>query len=316
MTLSISEEELSSLIETLSPVPDVAGIESALKQRMPALDWQWVKTRSHWHRLGGVVDQDHRRICDNIQDWAVAVADGDVDELITRYADLNYFATRLAGKTHYFTAPCSDDPMDFMQLEVEELQEVVDRPLVEPDVFPDSLEEFLDPVDYSHVESVPIGEARFFFRRVSSISDLIRQAGRESNRQPNPNLIRFFSDWRQSSAGEALHLCRYWVMSISQYPDKDSENTLLLRPKSVYDGAVPAWPDSGSFNGAELAVYIHAYDRQVGYPFAWYFNLLGQKSANLHIIESVLKDQIGAYDYLPARDLKLLRRWEECPYAV
>ena len=68
--------------------------------------------------------------------------------------------------------------------------------------------------------------------------------------------------------------------------------------------------------GSELANRIHGYDRSVGYPFAWYFNMLGNKAENYTVADAVLKDLMGAYDYLPARDLKVLRQWEERPYGI
>lgn len=314
MTLPVNEDRLKSLIDSFIPGTEAASVVGALNDLMPELEWRRVMTRSHWHRLGGVVDKDYQRVADNLREWVEAIGGEDVDDLIAQYADLDYFATRLAGKTHYFTAPCSDSPADFLQLEVEELQEVVDRPLIEPDYYPDSLEEFLDPVEYTHAEPVPIGEARLAFRRISSIAQLIQQAGEESQVQPNLNLVRFLLDWQQSSAFEGQHLCRHWVMTINSYKDRDGEDKLILRPKSVHEGDIP--DKDSSVHGSELAVYIHTYDRHMGYPFAWYFHLLGQKSAHQDIIDKVLKDQLGAYDYLPARDVKILRKWEERPYAV
>ena len=68
--------------------------------------------------------------------------------------------------------------------------------------------------------------------------------------------------------------------------------------------------------GAKLANAIHGYDRRLGYPFAWYFMMLGQKAENYALADAVLADQMGAYDYLPARDLKVLRQWEQSPYGV
>jgi hypothetical protein len=75
-------------------------------------------------------------------------------------------------------------------------------------------------------------------------------------------------------------------------------------------------PSGEILRGAELANAIHGYDRQLGYLFAWFFIMLSRKAANYSLAEAVLGDQVGAYDYLPARDLKVLRQWEERPYAV
>ena len=68
--------------------------------------------------------------------------------------------------------------------------------------------------------------------------------------------------------------------------------------------------------GAELAKAIHGYDRKLGYPFAWYFIMLRRKTANFDLAEAVLRDQMGVYDYLPAKCLKVIREWEKRTYAV
>ncbi|MCG7917150.1 MAG: hypothetical protein N0E37_05275, partial [Candidatus Thiodiazotropha taylori] len=93
---------------------------------MPELQFTRVVTRGNWYRLGGVVDGDYNPVSQNIAQWAEENSGGDVDNLIADYIDCGYFATRLAGKTHYFTAPCGEGPEQFIQLEIEELQEVLD----------------------------------------------------------------------------------------------------------------------------------------------------------------------------------------------
>lgn len=281
---------------------------------MPELDFHRVLTRGNWHRLGGVVDGAYGRISDNIVHWASEVSGGDVDELIAAYVDKGWFATQLSGKTHFFTASCGENPEDFIQIEIEELQEVLDRPLVERDWFPDSLEEFLDPLDYPRLEHEPIGQTYYQFRRITPVAELLRES-RDSN-QEGVNLRRFFQDWRQSSAFEGFPLCRHWVLALREYMDTDGEYRLKARPLSAFDEGLPDPRKGEDLQGARLANAIHGYDRRLGYPFAWFFNMLSRQSANYALAQAVLRDQAGAYDYLPARDLKILRAWEERPYAV
>ena len=54
----------------------------------------------------------------------------------------------------------------------------------------------------------------------------------------------------------------------------------------------------------------------LGYPFAWYFMMLASKSSNFALADAVLRDQMGAFDYLPTRDLEVLKHWGERPYGV
>jgi hypothetical protein len=279
-------------------------------------DWKFscVLTRGGWHRLGGVIDADYQRVSDNIVHWAECESDGNVDELVARYMDAGFFATHLAGKTHYFTAPTGDQPSDFVQLEIEELREVLDRRLVQWDWFPDNIEEFLDPLDYPRLEPEPIGEPYYLFRRITPVSRLLERSDDLS--QGQYNLRRFFHDWQSSSSCEGGHLCRHWVLALQGYMDSDNEYRLNAKPVSTYSGKLPDLPGSGLLRGVDLANALHDYDRRVGFPFAWFFMMLNRKSANYALAQAVLRDQMGAYDYLASRDLKVLRNWEERPYSV
>lgn len=313
-SLLASVEELTCLCAQTDVADSLAAITDKLAYLAPGFDFDRVLTRGHWHRLGGVVDANHQRVSENISRWAEKESGGDVDELIARHMDSGYFATQLAGKTHYLTAPCGDRAEDFVQLEIEELQEVIDRRLIEWDWFPDSLEEFLDPLDYPRLVSEPIGRPFYRFRRITPIADLISGAQRWNPRLSN--LQRFVQDWQKSSASEAEPFCRHWVLALMEYRDSQGEKNLSAKPVSTFSGEQSDLLSDKSVHGAELANTIHAYDRRLGYSFAWFFMMLSCSSDNFNFAEVVLRDQMGAYDYLPAKDLDVLRRWGERPYAV
>jgi hypothetical protein len=307
-------EQLAKICADVAGPNPVEKICEKFDQTMPGLDFKHVATRGNWHRLGGVVNADYQRVSNNIAQWAESESDGDLDGLILRYLDAGYFATRLAGKTHYFTAPHGESAEDFIQLEIEELQEVLERPLTERDWYPESLEEFLDPLDFPKLEPEPIGNPYYQFRRITPIARLHKDAPREN--QSIANLRRFFQDWQQSSAFEGEHFCRHWILPMREYMDSDGEQRLSAKPTPVFSEQLPQLPPGDSLQGADLANAIHSYDRKLGYPFAWFFIMLSLKSENYSLAEAVLRDQMGAYDYLPARDMKVLRDWEERPYAV
>lgn len=290
------------------------ALDEALNALMPGLEFRHTLTRGKWHRFGGVVDDQYRPISDNIVHWAETESKGDVESLITRYMGKGYFATRLAGKTHYFTASTGDKAEDFIQLEIEELQEVLDRPLIDRDWFPDSLEEFLDPLDYPRLVPESIGRPFFHFRRVTDIKDLMDNSIYTD--QSRFDLRRFFQDWNQSSAYDAEPFCHHWVLALQEYLDSDGERRMKARPVSSSSDDLPEFPPGDSLQGSALANAIHGYDRQLSYPFAWFFIMVSTRSTNYELAKAVLYDQVGDYDYLPARDLKVLRAWEERPYSV
>lgn len=303
---------------TLCNEADVAnGLDDLIAQinaQIPDLEFQHVLTRGGWHRLGGVVDSDYRRVAENIVHWAEQECDNDPEELVLRYMDAVYFATRLAGKTHYITAINGKRPEQYIQLEIEELQEVLDRPLVDCDWFPESMEEFIDPLDYPRLEPEAIGTPRVIFRRMTSIEQLVHETVIESRHLSN--IHRFFDDWQNSSASATTHFCNHWVLALREYIDRDGERQINAKPVPACSKASVDLPQVQNVSGPELANAIHHYDHVIGYPFSWYFMMLGTRSENFALADAVLRDQMGAYDYLAAKDLKVLRDWEANPFSV
>ncbi|MGD9000700.1 MAG: hypothetical protein PVF75_09815, partial [Granulosicoccaceae bacterium] len=186
----------------MESVPEAgqAALLQRLQEQVPDLAFQPVLTRSGWYRIGGVVTADGGRITDNLSAWLETEAGGDVADLYTRYAQESLIATRLIGKTHYLIAQTGARPQDFIQLEVEEVQEVLDRPLFEVDALPDSIEEIIDPVEYTRLEAEPVSPPRYLFRRVIPIADYLDEMiGKADTKLP---VVRFMADWERSSAGE------------------------------------------------------------------------------------------------------------------
>jgi hypothetical protein len=135
---------LAKLCADQTPANLPAFVET-LNTLSPGPVFHHALTRGGWYRPGGVVSADGERVADSIGEWAEREAEGDVLRLLARYADDGLLATRLDGQTHYFVARLGEGPAEFLQLEVEELREMVDRPLVNPGWIPDNLGEFLNP---------------------------------------------------------------------------------------------------------------------------------------------------------------------------
>ncbi len=301
------------LCTQIVPEPEHGELLRGLRQVFPELAFRHVLTRGGWHRLGGVVSAQGQRIADNVTTWARQAYRGDLSALLANYADADYRVTRLQGRTHYLTAPCGPRPCDFVQLEVEEVLEVVDRPLVEVDRLPDCLEEFVDPLEYTPLAPDPASPPRYQFRRWLDVAVHV-EALTSSDGECVP-LRRFLADWEHSSAGETLAFCHCWVLSMQESVDRYGEAVVSMKPVPACTPSAPYPAPEPALSGARLANFIHGFDRALGYPMAWYFHLLAGGRVPYHIAQSVYDDQMGAYDYLPPRDLKILRTWVERPYA-
>ncbi|WP_295444499.1 hypothetical protein [uncultured Thiodictyon sp.] len=304
-TLALRVAQICTELPTGAGVPAlVAAIGNLLPEVRHAL------SRGGWHRLGGVVDADGARVAEHIGPWAESFSGGDVDELMARIDGQGYCATRLNGQTHYLVAATGPAAHDFIQIEVEELQEVLEHRLSESDWFPDSIADFVDPMDRPRLEPTPVGPPRLLFRRLLPVNALVEST------DASPRLTRFLADWDRSSAGETSTFCEHWVLAIREYRDQEGDDHRSAKPVAIAAAQAPALPDGEVARGAQLANQIHGFDRALGYPFAWYFHMLTNPKVSHQLAEAVHADLMGAYDYLPVRDLKVLRDWYDRPYGA
>lgn len=304
---------LATACQQAQPQPDNATLLAALAEVLPQYEFTLVLSRGGWYRIGGIYDAAGKQINDKLDEWLVDESGGDVLHLYNRYSEQGLMASRFDGKTHYFVAITGERPQDFVQLEVEEVVEMLDRPLFSHDELPDIVEELIDPVDSPRIADHPVGEPRYLFRRIIPIASYLDGFSEELDIKPP--IQRFMNDWKHSSAGESETFCHHWVLSFREYTDGYGEPRFHAKPITTYSGEIPAIKEPIP-RGAALANLIHGFDRQVGYPFAWYFFMLTHKQVSYEIAEAIHDDQMGAYDYLPVRDLKVLRDWYDRKYGV
>ncbi len=286
------------------------AILARLQEKAPELRLRYAMARTGWHRLGGVVDAGYRRVARHIGEWAEQQSDGDMGRLMDRCAGIRGFATRLEGCTHYITAATGERAQDFLQIEIEQLQEVIERPLWDPDWIPDDLEDFIDPLDFPRLEPEPVGPPCLLFRRLVNVADFL------DSEDASNNIKRFLRDWDRSSAGEFARFCDYWCLGIREYQDSQGDSRLSAKPVPLPGGEVLDLPDEVVGRGATLANLIHGFDRHRGHHLAWYFHMLTQRRVSYQLAEAVHADLMGAFDYLPARDIAVLRDWHNDPYSV
>lgn len=178
-----------------------------------APDWPFrhAACRGGWHRLGGLIDAKGKRLTDNLESWAeteLATRQGDLGWLAEDYAEQGLLATRLVGRTHYLVAQAGDGPADFLQLEIEELQEIASHTLF-ADGEPATLDELLDPQLPAH-SGRPLGLPYYVFRRVSHAGAFVARM-RAKHPEPGP-IHRMLEDWAACSAGQASDFCNHWVL--------------------------------------------------------------------------------------------------------
>lgn len=308
-----------SVVEVCTLVPVSAGpgiLAKELARHLPELHFRRTLCRGGWYRLGGVLATDGTRVSDDLEAWAemaLVACDGDFEALRDDYADKGLVATRRVGRTHYFVAQTGDNSIDFLQLEIEDLQETQAHTLFAPTSSPSAVDELIDP-DLGHHNGQPVGLPFYVFRRLTHIGDLL---GRMRQQTPEPQPIhRFTDDWIQSSAGHATALSNQWVIAVREHLDRFQQSVIRAQPVPAIDGEPPAF---GAKEGTrELALHdaLVSFDRAAGYPFAWYFHMLTTKAVPHWVPRVVIEDAAAGFAYLPRRDEEIVRRWLHAPYAL
>ena len=306
---------LADACRTADPTNGHQALFDSIARAACGLDFRLTLTRTGWHRPAGIVAGDGRRISDNLRAWAEAESEGDVFTLVEKHGARGYLATRFDGKTHYLTAPCGDRAIDFVQLEVEEIREVVDRPLFDEDRIPDDIEDFLDPVVTPKVDIVrwPLGEARYVLHSITDIADLVRKhAG--ATAASDRRYIRFLEEWNHSSAGAQARFCEHWALRLFRFTDRFGEQKVEATPLPARQITAPPIAAQEP-HGVDLAHLLHAIDHDAGYPMAWYFHMLIKKKSLTRLPPAICDDHMGDYCYVPERDLAIVSRWIKQPYS-
>ena len=285
-----------------------------LSQTLPELSFKVVLSRGGWHRVGGLLDKEGNRVSSNLVEWLEKNAGDDISRLYAEYAEGGYIVTHLHGTTHYLVACAGDDPRDFVQLEIEELQELTDHQLFNEEELPDDIDDLIEPVSLEQVEQQPVAQPRYAFRRMTAIADYMQQMSDKMNKADA--IKRFMEDWSRSSAGECGAFSDHWVLGLREYTDAYGQQVMLAKPVTTHTGAIPRLEKERVRHGSKLANTIHGFDRDMGYPMAWYFYMLTHSNVPYQLVEAIHNDQMGAYDYLPAKDLKVLIDWYNKPYGI
>ena len=306
-----------AIVETCAKTPVSAGPSGLVKALGAALpDWKFhhALARGGWYRLGGIVDAAGNRVTDNLESWvedALDERDGDMQLLIDDYADQTLYATRLVGQTHYLVASAGDDDDDFLQLEIEDLQEMRVHQLFSND--PTSIEELVDPRGGGD-SPMPIGLPFYTFRRILHVGAFLR---RMLAQKPEPASIhRMVNDWGKSSAGSTSQLHNHWVIATREHLDRYHQPVFRAQPIATLPGDPPEFEASPGTTGLKLQEALTHFDREVGYPMAWYFHMLTTKAVPHWVAQNTVEDALAGFAYLPQKDVEVIRNWLHRPYSV
>lgn len=314
----IDDVTLSSLaadIEKISPRPHHSALLEIANRIHPGRTFIFALSRGGWYRPGGVIAADGTRIADNVESWAKAqdYAD-DIGELVERHVDRDLLVTRHSGRTHYFVAPYGPAPADFLQIEIEELQEVLDRKLIDADNPPDDLQELIEPVLPALLEAQPVGAPYYRFRRLVDMRQTLARLPAPYGQ--NLPLTRFLVEWSHSSAAARGHFSDHWIVALREHQDRYRNPVLSASLVSRHARELKPFHWNIELSGVDMSMQLQAFDRAAGYTSAWYFHLVSGTITPSKIAYAVLRDLDAGFSYLPDSEVALLRSWVAQPYSV
>jgi hypothetical protein len=309
-------QQLAAELEATPPRPHHSGLLETASRAVSGQPFRFALSRGGWYRPGGVVRADGERVADSVEAWAEAELDGcggDLEVLFERHGDANLLATRLSGRTHYFVAPYGPAPADFLQLEIEELHEVLDRRLF-ADEPPADLQELIDPLCPATLGGHPLAPPRYRFRRLIDMRHVAARLPAPVG-QVHP-LVRFLGEWEKNQARADKHFCDHWIVALREHQDRYRNPQLSASPVSLHARKLKPFYWNPLARGVDAAAQLKAFDRAAGYPGAWYFHRVAS-GLTPHAIAAVLAADLEAgYRYLREQDAALLVEWMRAPYSA
>jgi hypothetical protein len=309
-------QQLAAELEATPPRPHHSGLLATAGRALPGQPFRFALSRGGWYRPGGVVRASGARVADSVEAWAeaeLAACGGDLEALFERHRSEDLVATRVSGRTHYFVARYSPAPTDFLQLEIEELHEVLDRRLF-GDEPPADLQELIDPLCPAVLDGHPVAPPRYRFRRLTDMRHAAARLPAPAG-QVHP-LARFFGEWEESQARADHHLCDHWIVALREHQDRYRNPLLSAAPVSLHARKLKSFPWDLQARGADSAAQLKAFARAAAYQGAWYFHLVAGALAPRALTGTLARDLDAGYSYLREQEAKLLKNWLEVPYSA
>lgn len=316
-TLMLAGNALSACCKKIIPDQSDELLLKKLQTLIPEYPVRLALVGEEWYRLGGVVDSQGKRLSSDVLEWverSYIECGQNLQTLIEHSIELQLVATKRTGKTLYFVVQTDTRAEAFVLIEIDKTYEVTDRLLVDPTNPPEDLEDFIDPIQALRVDSIPFGHARYSYRRKIDVP-VFMETINERHRTEHP-VQRFMEDWNRSSAGQQYQLSDYWIIKPYLHTGRFGEPIINVELINIQKTALPDLETLTNKKGQTLGSMLNRFDRQAGYPFAWFFYMLTGDLVSTHSAEAVFRDLVNDCTYLPKRDEAVLRDWIASPYKV
>jgi hypothetical protein len=170
-------------------------------------------------------------------------------------------------------------------------------------------------------QPVPVGLPFYHFPpgiAIQHIGALIppaqAHAGAKTGTRRHPPHARSTGQKVSASNTSAYH--NHWVIATREHLDRYHQSVFRAQPIATLAGAAPDFDASAGTSGLKLNDALTHFDRETGYPMAWYFHMLTSKAVPHWVAQTVVEDSLAGFAYLPQRDVDVVRSWLHRPYSV
>ncbi|MDO9107243.1 MAG: hypothetical protein Q7U57_20055 [Methylovulum sp.] len=308
---------LAKICKNVLPEQNDQLLLAKLQALVPNCPVHLSRVGDEWYRLGGIIDSNGNRIANNLIEWTerTYIEGGkNLQTLIAHAQKQKLIATRQTGNTLHFVVQTGDKAQDFIQIDIDKTHEIADRWLVGEQHPPEDLEEFIDPLEPTCVEAFYIGAARYTYRRKTDVSVFMDEINKyHSLAHPAQ---RFMEDWNRSSAGHKSVFCNDWIIRPFQHTGRFGEQIINVEIVNTQHKSLPYQESPTGKKGTALNNLLTRFDRQAGYPFAWFFYMVKGNLVSSSTGIAVVQDINEHFAYLPERDIAVLKDWVSEPYSV
>lgn len=352
----LQTDVLATIVATTPVTSKHADLLTAFATRTEFRSARHVKMRGEFGaQPARIIDVDGREIAADYRAWIDAqLAElGSAREVGHAHKEAGYQLVEIERVLHYFVHDRGGDQDNFVQLEVWEEQEFVEREVFPRDPYWGTPHEDElcrgwcgEPVE--RFERRLLGAPRY---RLQAVTDMQRfaqlaDATYRARRQRDGDRLllqtnaqtgesrevrvrdltpgydahqwrgrRFFDDWAASSAGRAgERICRRWVFKTQDYDDPRTGRQLDYVPAWTHTRKIAALKNTAKLDEYSLFGKLTQFDERIGHRFAWYFYGLHGNLILSGQMERVLEAAEAGLVVLPEHDYQVLRRWSADPY--
>ncbi|MEQ1557679.1 MAG: hypothetical protein ABL933_01905 [Methyloglobulus sp.] len=313
----LNGQQIAKLCKQILPSADDELLLAKLQELIPSHKVRLARIGDEWYRLGGIVDMQGNRIAQDLVEWTERTfinCGKNLQTLIEHAQEEKLIATRQTGNTLHFVVQTGTKAEDFIQIDIDKTHEISDRLLVSEHNPPEDLEEFIDPLNPDCLEAFSIGAARYSYKRKTDVAVFMDEINKY-HIEEHP-VQRFMDDWNRSSAQQKAVLSDDWIVRPFRNTGRFGEQIINVEIVNTQQKNVLQMKDVSGKKGTSLANLLTRFDRQVGYPFAWFFYMVKGKLVLPQTGVAVYTDVNGDFSYLPERDVAVLKDWVNAPYSV